>query len=339
MATNTSAPKTRVGTNYTVTPGHFTTPRLGEVEQREGVVVYDSDDKTLKYHNGVSFVTLSDNQNFYFNYNGGFDLDTLTVGTQLVVTIAADLDWQQGLRGSFIHNIDNYFTFSTVSYDKETGELIFDVESIKGSGVFTAWSGDIIGAGILDGTITVRVEGIFDNWDALQAHTFTPALTVGQMVYLRNAQGLGSVFGVQTPGWLGGTYYPAGYYSWDGSEFDFTNEAIVASINTALGQLVPINGTTGYVLAKTDTGFEWADPGSTMLPTTVVITNPTASQKIIAPDGTQTIIQGDFDILDDLGSKILDVSGGSGDFHVEDGGNVKLLFDRSSGKFYYDSAN
>ena len=323
MATNTSAPKTKVGTNYTVTPGHFTTPLLGEVEQREGVIVYDAQEKVIKYHNGQSFVTIADDTLFHFNYNapGTIDLSSVAIGDQLTITAPHDLDWVPGLRGTLLHNQDNYITFGLDEYNSDTGVFTFTIEHIEGTGSFSVWTADILTSGVLDGRISVRVTGIFQNWDALQAHSFVPASAEGDLVFLQEAQGLGTVFGVQTPGWLGGTYYPAGYYRRDNvnSEWDYTNDAIVASINTAIGSLVPDTGVTGHVLTKTDTGFEWAS-GAADTSNLLKLTGETEQEITggILVDGGIDINAGSFDVYDG-NQDIFRVSQGSHNVTIYDG--------------------
>ena len=66
---------------------------------------------------------------------------------------------------------------------------------------------------------------------------------------------------------------------------------------------------------------------------------PGANQMITQASGTVLDIRGSFDLEDNAGGKSFDFSGTSGDIHIEDNGDIKLYFDKSSGKVFYDDAN
>ena len=72
---------------------------------------------------------------------------------------------------------------------------------------------------------------------------------------------------------------------------------------------------------------------------TKVALSPTVSQIITQPSGTTLDVRGSFDLEDNSGDKTLDFSGTSGDIHIEEGGNVKTLYDKSAGQWYSDPTN
>ena len=67
--------------------------------------------------------------------------------------------------------------------------------------------------------------------------------------------------------------------------------------------------------------------------------SPTGSQTITTASGSVLTIQGSVDFDDNDGDKIIDISGTSGDIHIEDDGNVKTLYDKSAGQWYADPTN
>ena len=66
---------------------------------------------------------------------------------------------------------------------------------------------------------------------------------------------------------------------------------------------------------------------------------PGANQIITQELGTVLDVRGSFDLEDNAGGKSFDFSGTSGDIHIEDNGDIKLYFDKSSGKVFYDDTN
>ena len=68
-------------------------------------------------------------------------------------------------------------------------------------------------------------------------------------------------------------------------------------------------------------------------------TNPTLTQIITQPTGTQLEFRGSIDFEDRDGNKALDFSGTSGDFHFEHEGEVYGLVDKDQKKIYYDTTN
>ena len=67
--------------------------------------------------------------------------------------------------------------------------------------------------------------------------------------------------------------------------------------------------------------------------------NPGGSQTVTTPSGSKMVFRGSFDVEDNNGDKVIDISGTSGDIHLEDDGAVKVLFDKSQGALYYQKAN
>ena len=67
--------------------------------------------------------------------------------------------------------------------------------------------------------------------------------------------------------------------------------------------------------------------------------NPTNTQIITQPTGTQLEIRGSLDIEDRDGNKAIDFSGTSGDWHWEHNGEVYGLVDKDQKKMYYDTTN
>ena len=121
----------------------------------------------------------------------------------------------------------------------------------------------------------------------------------------------------------------------DGVVVNGTDLAVSESGTAVTAHVVPIaQGTTdndtlvskGYVDEHTGT------TGNVKL-------TPGANQTIIQATGTVLDVRGSFDLEDNAGGKSLDFSGTSGDIHIEDNGDVKLYFDKSSGKVFYDDAN
>ena len=224
----------------------------------------DTDQPLIYVSEEKGFVPLALIQNFHFALilQTPLNLTTVTVGDTLSYTADIGLDWAAGERIVFLHNSGNRLTGTVTSYDQDTGAISFIVDSKEGTGSFTQWTGDFLGANAIDGRITVPLVGVFANFTALNSSTGTR--TVGDIAFVNAAQGLGAVFGVQTPGWLGGTYYPSGYYMYgntvdpdNGSRWVFTNQSVVDSISTTIGRLVPDGGAAGQVLVRTALGYEW----------------------------------------------------------------------------------
>ena len=121
----------------------------------------------------------------------------------------------------------------------------------------------------------------------------------------------------------------------DGVVVNGTDLAVSESGTAVTAHVVPIaQGTTdndtlvskGYVDEHTGT------TGNVKL-------TPGANQMITQASGTVLDIRGSFDLEDNAGGKSFDFSGTSGDIHIEDNGDIKLYFDKSSGKVFYDDAN
>ena len=70
-----------------------------------------------------------------------------------------------------------------------------------------------------------------------------------------------------------------------------------------------------------------------------IVTNPTVSQVITQPTGTQLELRGSLDIEDRDGDKAIDFSGTSGDWHWEHNGEIYGLVDKDQKKMYYDTTN
>ena len=208
-------------------------------------------------------IAMSQQYHFALILPVALNLSTVTVGDSLTYDAPADLDWVIGQRIVFQHDQNNRLVGTVSAYDMDAGGITFDVDSKTGSGTFAQWSGSFIGDAAIDGRIVVPLIGVFTNFTALNTNvSLNP--NVGDIVYVEDAQGLGTVFGVQTPGWLGGTYYPAGHYMYgatvdpdNNSRWVYTNEAVVDSISTSIGRLVPEGGTAGQILQRTATGYQW----------------------------------------------------------------------------------
>ena len=121
----------------------------------------------------------------------------------------------------------------------------------------------------------------------------------------------------------------------DGVVVNGTDLAVSESGTAVTTHVVPIaQGTTdndtlaskGYVDEHTGT------TGNVKL-------TPGANQMITQASGTVLDVRGSFDLEDNAGGKSFDFSGTSGDIHIEDNGDIKLYFDKSSGKVFYDDAN
>ena len=223
---------------------------------RQAVFIYTKE-------RGHMEISLTEEYHFALVLSTALNLNNVAVASTQTFDAPAALDWVIGQRIVFQHDQNNRLVGTVSAYDAENGGISFVVDSKTGTGTFAQWSGSFIGDAAIDGRIVVPLIGIFTNFTALNTNvSLNP--NVGDIVYVEDAQGLGTVFGVQTPGWLGGTYYPAGHYMYgatidadNNSRWVYANEAVVDSISTSIGRLVPEGGTAGQILQRTATGYQW----------------------------------------------------------------------------------
>ena len=223
---------------------------------RQAVFIYTKE-------RGHMEISLTEEYHFAIVLPTALNLNNVAVASTQTFDAPAGLDWVIGQRIVFQHDQNNRLVGTVSAYDAENGGISFVVDSKTGTGTFAQWSGSFIGDAAIDGRIIVPILATFANFTALNTNTsLTP--TVGDLVFVEAAQGIGTVFGVQTPGWLGGTYYPSGYYMYgstvdpdNNSRWVYTNEAVVDSISTGIGRLVPEGGTAGQILQRTATGYTW----------------------------------------------------------------------------------
>ena len=229
-----------------------------------GTLYWNSDaESAFMYTISLGHVQIAVEESYHFQLvlTPPLDLTTLAVDDALTYTSTElfDLNWQPGQRIVFQHDSDNRVigTIDSYTQTETTGTIIFNIDSVTGTGTFAQWTGNFLGNTQIDGRIVVPLTGVFTDKDALDAATgLSP--NVGDIAYVENSQGLGTIFGIQTPGWLGGDYWPAGYYIWKDSEYDadtdpewtYSNEAVGQSISLTLGRLVPDGGNEGEILEK-----------------------------------------------------------------------------------------
>lgn len=76
---------------------------------------------------------------------------------------------------------------------------------------------------------SVASSGISITQSATNFAALTPGSTVGDLAYVQNSQGTKWL-----PGTIGGTYYPAGFYLWDGAEWVSDRNAIATELQNIL---------------------------------------------------------------------------------------------------------
>ena len=250
----------------------FTDAQVADSSIAEGSIYWNSDRDAMFIFvdANIGHVQIAMTQEYHFSLVLGtaLNLNNVAVSNVLTYDAPAGLDWVVGQRIVFQHDQNNRLVGTVTAYDADAGGISFEVDSKTGTGTFAQWSGSFIGDAAIDGRIVVPIIGVFNNFDDLDGNTAITPVT-GSIAYVRNRQGVG--FG--TPGWLGGTYYPPGFYMYgattdpdNNSRWVFTKEAIVDSVNTALGRLVPEGGTLGQILRRTATGYEWATANVTGTP-------------------------------------------------------------------------
>ena len=250
----------------------FTDAQVADSSIAEGSIYWNSDRDAMFIFvdANIGHVQIAMTQEYHFSLVLGtaLNLNNVAVTNVLTYDAPAGLDWVVGQRIVFQHDQNNRLVGTVTAYDADAGGISFEVDSKTGTGTFAQWSGSFIGDAAIDGRIVVPIIGVFNNFDDLDGNTAITPVT-GSIAYVRNRQGVG--FG--TPGWLGGTYYPPGFYMYgattdpdNNSRWVFTKEAIVDSVNTALGRLVPEGGTLGQILRRTATGYEWATANVTGTP-------------------------------------------------------------------------
>ena len=218
MATNTSAPRTRVGTNFNVRPGRVPTDQILNLEQtQEGAIIYDTTTRNFKYSNGERFVDIATVDNFYsvVSFASPLDLSTLTVGSTYSIDVSTTrpevpLQWAQGDRAIIEFDRSNYFSGLVTDYVSIdgglSGTLSITIDNVVGSqsNIGVVVVDEFLHVGVDSGT-NINVVGSYQNYDALVAAL--PTEDIGTLAYVVEAQGNQFL-----PGNWGGNYFPRGYY-------------------------------------------------------------------------------------------------------------------------------